>query len=181
MGRERACVRGRPAGTTAVTRREQTLAERVGPLWCEDFDADLPKVVPQALDVLGDLANVELVTYSHATNGKINCPSAWWTDHGLTAFFATPGWGGPAPAGYWTDKKVVACTFWDTVRDEWIHDATVIVNGRFVWKPPVQLMHRLMFDLRGWTPLDDIERASIQKHVRASLAAAAERLQAVIA
>lgn len=148
-----------------------------GALWCEDFDADLPKVVPGALECLGDAAWIELLTYSHATNGRINCPAAWWTDHGLTAFFATPEWGAPAPAGYWPGQsELVVCTFWEAIRDEWIHDAAIAVNGRLIWKSPAQLMTRLMFDLRGWTQLDEATRVETQEHVRASLAAAARRI-----
>lgn len=152
-----------------------------GPLWCDDFDADLPKVVPGALDILGAEADVDLRTHCKPTNGRINCPAAWWGDDGLTAFFATPSYGAAAPAGYWTTDPVVDCTFWEVVRDEWIHGSIVVVNSRFVWKPPNRLMEQLMFDLRGWTVLDDLERTRIQKHVHASLAAAAERLTAALA
>lgn len=149
-------------------------------LWCDDFDADLIKVVPFAIEALGDTADVRLVTYSHETNGKINCPSAWWTDHGLTAFFATKGYGGPAPAGYWTDKKVVECSFLEAVRDEWLHDAVIVVNGLWIWTPPSRLQYDLMADLRGWQPLDDEKRREIQAHVFLSLAGAAGRLRAAL-
>jgi hypothetical protein len=149
-----------------------------GPLWCDDFDTDLPKVVPDWLDFLGYAADVELQTYCSPTNGKINCPVAWWTDNGLTAFFATPGTP-PTPPGYLTHHPRVDCTFAEVVRDEWIHGCVVVVNQRLVWKPPNTLMERLMFDLRGWTVLDDIERTDIKRNVRRSLAAAAERLLAV--
>lgn len=148
-------------------------------MWCADFDADLQKLIPAAHGVLGDAADIELLTYSYETNGKINCPSSWWTDHGLTAFFVTPGHGGPAPAGFWTNEGVVGCTFWEAIRDEWIHGSVIVVNGHFVWKPPDRLMERLMFDLRGWTPLGDEERAEIVTHVLASLHAAARRIRAV--
>lgn len=156
------------------------IAAPSGPLWCEDFDADLPKVVPNSRSAIGAAGLVELVTYATPTNGRINCPSAWHTDHGLTAFFATDGYGGAAPPGFWTDAPSVGCTFWEAVRDEWIHDATIVVNGRWIWTPPGDLMMRLMYDLRGWTPLDDLKRAEIQRHVRASLTAAADRLRAVV-
>lgn len=150
-----------------------------GPLWCDDFDADLPKVVPGALGALGSTAGVELLTYATPTNGKINCPASWWTDLGLTAFFST---GGPiVPAGYVGGKEVVGCTFWEAVRDEWIHESVMVVDRKFVWKPPGGLMMRLMYDLRGWTVLTDEEQAETQEHVRQSLAAAASRLRTVIA
>lgn len=151
-----------------------------GPLWCHDFDADLPKVVPSALEALDAMAEVELRTYAAPTNGKINCPCAWHTDMGLTAFFATPN-RSIVPAGYVGGREVVACTFWEAVRDEWIHDSVIVVNRRFVWKPPSELMMRLMFDLRGWgEPLSDEQRDEDQEHVRRSLVAAAGRLEAVL-
>lgn len=156
--------------------------EVTGVLWCDDFDADLPKLVPDAIDYLGDMAGVKLRTRSKPTNGRINCPSSWWTDHGLTAFFTTDRWGNPEPPGYVTFDPVVYCTFWEAVRDEWCHDAVMVVNGQFVWKSPGDLMMQLMFDVRGWgEPLDEARRGAIQDHVRASLSAATERLRFAIA
>jgi hypothetical protein len=148
-------------------------------LWCDDFDADLAKLVPGARDVLGPMADVELRTHSKPTNGKINCPSAWWTDRGLTAFFATRG--GPAPAGYVTDDPIVSCTFWEAVRDEWCHDAAIVVDGRFVWKSPGHLMVALMYDVRGWHTLTTEAKAEAITGVWKSLGKARARLQAVVA
>lgn len=153
-------------------------AVAAGPLWCHDFDADLPNVVPNALALLEPAAHITLRTHATPTNGRINCPSAWWTDHGLTSFFSTSEWGSPVPAGYWTDKPLVECSWEEVVRDEWIHGQTVVVNGQVVWKPPERLMEQLMFDLRGWMTLADEERAAIQDNVRASLLAATARLLA---
>lgn len=152
-------------------------AAAIGPLWCDDFDADLPKVVPHATEELGVSAHVQLRTYCKPTNGRINCPTSWWTQHGLTAFFAEPGFGNPAPGGYVTSDPLVECTFAEVVRDEWIHGSVVVVNRQFVWTPPSRLMERLMFDVRGWTPLSEPERLQTQQHVRASLRAAADRLE----
>jgi hypothetical protein len=152
-------------------------------LWCDDFDADLPKVVPGALDALGDTAEVELLTYCSPTNGKINCPAAWWTDGGLAAFFTTPGFGSIAPPGYVGGKEIVPCTFWEAVRDEWCHDSIILLNWRHaIWKPPTALMMQLMFDLRGWgEPLTGDQRDNVQENVRRSLVAAADRLRTALA
>jgi hypothetical protein len=144
-------------------------------MWCDSFDADLLKVVPGAAETLAGTAGVKLETHSSPTDGKINCPSAWWTDEGLAAFF----WTDPelaAPAGYITDDPVVECTFLEAVRDEWVHGQILCVNRRVVWRPPARLMEKLMFDLRGWTVLTDAEREDIRKSVRKSLSAAAARL-----
>jgi hypothetical protein len=148
-------------------------------MWCDDFDADLLKVVPGAAEALGDAAHIRLETYSRLTDGKINHPSCWNTDGGFTAFF----WTHPdhRPAGCWvTDERVVECTFLEVIRDEWVHSCTVDVNGHTVWRPPDRLMERLMSDLRGWTTLSDEDREAIRESVRRSLRAAAERVTAVM-
>ena len=121
---------------------------------------------------------MELLTYSATTGGKINCPSAWNTDEGLASFFWTSGEYRPDGAWY-TDEPVVECTFLEAVRDEWVHSCTVVVNGPVVWKPPVRLMEKLMYDVRGWRPLSDQERDQVRRNVRCSLASAAERLAQV--
>jgi hypothetical protein len=148
-------------------------------MWCDDFDADLLKVVPGAAEALGEAAGVKLLTWcGHLTDGKINHPACWNGDTGFIALFWTDPACKPDPF-YWTDAPAAECTFLEAVRDEWVHDAAIYVNGHGIWRPPVRLMEKLMYDLRGWTPLDDKERDSIRRNVRCSLAAAAERLTQV--
>jgi hypothetical protein len=147
-------------------------------MWCDDFDADLLAVVPGVAEVLGPAASVRLFTYSGLTDGRINHPSCWNGGAGFVALFWTgPAWK-PEPY-YWTDKDVAECTFIEAVRDEWVHDAAIYVNGHAIWKPPVRLMEKLMYDLRGWTPLADEEREEIRENVRRSLKSAADRLAQV--
>lgn len=142
-------------------------------MWCDGFDADLLKVVPGAMEALGDAARVPLLTYSRPTGGKINCPSSW---NGTGALFWTSPEYQPGP-GFWTDDPVTGCTFGEAVRDEWVHDSAIIVNGHFVWHSPGDLMMKLMFDLRGWGDrLTDARRGEIRSHVLRSLEAAAGRL-----
>lgn len=145
-------------------------------MWCDTFDADLLAVVPGALDALGDTAGVRLLTYSTLTGGKINHPATW---NGPGALF----WTSPdhQPDAFWaTSKPVAECTFAEAVRDEWVHSCTININGTAIWEPPARLMERLMYDLRGWRPLDDTEREHIRGNVRASLTAAAARLTALL-
>ena len=149
-------------------------------MWCDTFDADLLSTVPGALEAVGPAAAVSLTTRSHVTDGKINSPSAWNTYEGLMAFFWTAPEHAPDFAYWRTDKPEVACTFAEVVRDEWVHDALVNVNGHIVWRPPVNLMMKLMYDVRGWAVLEDGKREAIQESVRRSLAAAGERLVAVV-
>jgi hypothetical protein len=149
-------------------------------VWCDTFDTDLLKVVPGALEALGDTAGVELLTRSRLTGGRINHPSCWNTDHGIAAFFWT-GPGHEPPSSYVTGEAVAECTFLEAVRDEWVHDCVIVVNRQVVWRPPVGLMTRLMYDLRGWgTPLTDALRAETRGHVLASLDVAARRLRVAV-
>jgi hypothetical protein len=147
-------------------------------MWCDSFDADLLAVVPGAAEALGESASIALETYSRLTGGKINCPSAWNDDQGLTAFF----WTSPQyrPDAFWsTEEPVVSCTFLEAVRDEWVHSCAVAVNGSVVWRPPVRLMERLMYDVRRWTVLPGAERDGIRRNVLHSLERAADRLAAL--
>lgn len=148
-------------------------------MWCDTFDADLLKVVPGAIEALGDTAAIGMRTYSHVTDGKINCPSAWNTHDGLVAFFWTAD-EHRLPSCYWTDEPVVPCTWLEVVRDEWVHGQVVSVDDRIVWRPPVRLFERLMYDLRGWTVLDDSVREGTRRDVLRSLEAAAGRLRSVL-
>jgi len=149
-------------------------------MWCDTFDADLLAVVPGAAEALGPAASIRLSTYSRLTGGKINCPSVWNAGAGLVAFFWTAPEYRP-DAGYVTSTPVAECTFLEAVRDEWVHSCAISVNGRIVWRPPVRLMERLMYDLRGWTVLADGDREEIRFRVRGSLEHAARRLAKAIA
>jgi hypothetical protein len=141
-------------------------------VWCDDFDADLLKVVPGAAEALGESAGIRMQTYSYLTDGKINCPASW---NGDGAFFWTRPDGRPGPY-YWTSKPVVGCTFLEAIRDEWIHTSTVIVDGAVIWRPMWREFEKLMYDIRGWTVLPDGDRLAIQDLVRATLREAALRM-----
>jgi len=148
-------------------------------MWCDTFDADLLAVVPGAADALGPAGEVRLLTWSRLTDGKINCPSCWNCPQGLAAFFWTGEEHQPDESYWWTDDPVAECTFLEAVRDEWVHSCAVAVNDHIVWRPPVRLMEKLMYDLRGWTVLADDERERIRGDVRRSLRSAARRLERV--
>lgn len=149
-------------------------------MWCDDFDADLLKVVPGADGALGPAASVQLQTYSRLTDGKINHPSCWHTDAGIAAFFWTAPEGRP-PADYSTDDPPAECTFLEAVRDEWVHDCVICVNRHVVWQPLRRLMERLMYDVRGWTVLTEAQRTDTCQSVLRSLEVAAQRLIAATA
>jgi hypothetical protein len=144
-------------------------------MWCDDFDADLLKVVPGAAEALGEAAGIRMWTYSSLVGGKINCPSSWNTDFGSTAFFWTCPEGRPGPT-YWTEQRVAGCTLLEAIRDEWIHTSVVVVDHYVAWRPPVRDFEKLMYDVRGWRVLADGERETIREQVRSSLREAAARV-----
>lgn len=151
-----------------------------GPIWCEGFDCDLPAVVPGAKEALGDTADRRLFTYSRPTNGKINCPSVWNEAEGLVSYF---GFSEPAaPASRLADAPVMECTFYEAVRDLWVHQHILSIERVHVWDPTFQssvgqAFEVLMWHVRKWraVPEDDAEKNRVI--VRKSLEAAAEKLR----
>lgn len=129
-------------------------------MWCDDFDMDLPKVVPDARRALGDrLANLELTTYGNITNGTLNHPAVWNHSLGMIAFFGRPGRiGKPAPY-YVGGHHLVHCTLWEALRDAWCHDVVILFEGVPVWDGPGAWRHfeKLMYHVRGWKTLPESE------------------------
>lgn len=148
-------------------------------MWCDTFDADLLKVVPSATETLGDAASIQLRTQSYLTGGKINCPSCWNTHDGLAAFFWTTEQF-RLDASYLTDAPEAECTFGEAVRDEWVHGCLIVVNRQLIWRPRHRWMEQLMYDIRGWTVLEDAEREVIRQAVRDSLRTAAGKMLELI-
>lgn len=158
-----------------MTTTEQAVGDP--PMWCDDFDMDLPKILPEAKSLLGDTADVTLWTHGHTTHGRLNHPSVWNGDTGMVAFFGfrTP----QKPEVYWTSSPLVRCTFWEAVRDAWVHSMVMLVEGK-----PVLDTNRLwpdfediMWDVRGWRPHNAAAICLARKHVRDALLTAAGRLR----
>lgn len=123
------------------------------PFWSDDFDMDLPKILPNARELLGPLAGVELVTTGRPDErtGRLNHPAVWNHDQGVVAFFGFKSPRRPemmvAPSAGW-----VRCTAWEAFRDAWSHQYLMIVEGALVWDtfllwPPFET---IMCHLRGW-------------------------------
>lgn len=151
------------------------------PMWCDDFDVDLPKVVPGARQALGDVADVRLWTTGHETLGALNSPTMWNTDLGLTAlFFRTPR---RPEAFYYTKAPLLECTFWEAIRDMWVHAGAMLVDGRLI--ADTERWHRhfetLLWQTRGWgngfTP-GKVERA--RGAVRRGIYAAAVEMRRLL-
>jgi hypothetical protein len=130
--------------------------------WSDDFDLDLPKVIPDARACLGYLAELELVTHGHETHGRLNHPSVWNHELGSVSFF---GRGNPhKPDGYWTRDPIVRCTLWEAVRDAWCHDNVILVESVPVLYGQWIHFEPLMWHTRKWRALPELE---VAKHVDA--------------
>lgn len=81
------------------------------PFWSDDFDMDLPKIIPDAKSLLGDHASLRLLTTaSIAANGMKSHPSVWNGHQGFIALFSTGAW--IRPSFYWSDRPQVEYTLW---------------------------------------------------------------------
>lgn len=108
-------------------------------MWCDNFDLDLYKLVPEAREALAPVANVQLVTIGGKwMDGRLNHPSVWNGGKGMVAFFAFGDENTPIdqikPEACWSNEQRVACTFEEAVRDCWLHNYEILVrmpNGTF--------------------------------------------------
>lgn len=152
-------------------------------MWCDDFDMDLPKVIPEAMAVIASVSNVRLWTRGHSTDGRLNHPAVWNGYTGMDAFFTRHEHVDPVRLPYVTGDPVIECTFAEAVRDCWSHDYALRVDGVVVWDTSHYfnpIFQPLMDDLRGWRPLTDRKRANLKRRVVRDLKAAVARLKAQI-
>jgi hypothetical protein len=125
------------------------------PFWSDDFDMDLPKIIPDAKQLLGQHAGLKLTTAASVRNGMMSHPSTWNSRLGSIALFSTGLW--QRPAFYWTDSPQVECTLWEAVRDAWSHGYVMLIDGVPVLNTERMYNRRfypLMSNLRGWPTLD---------------------------
>lgn len=146
------------------------------PFWSDDFDMDLPKVVPGARAIVGDIADVTLWTTGGLCKGRLNHPDVWNSDQGLVAFFGFHG--AARPAIYHSRRDPVACTVWEAFRDAWPHNYVMLVEQQPVWDtaslwPQFQT---IMWHQRRWGRTIAQRRAA-EKAVIRSLTAAVKRLR----
>lgn len=121
------------------------------PFWSDSFDMDLPKIFPEARVLLGDLADIEMWTGGRAdANGRLNHPSCWNTDIGLTAFFGFRNTG--RNENFYVSRDRVRCTAWEAFRDAWVHQFVMVVENKVVWHADRLWLpfETIMWNLRGW-------------------------------
>jgi hypothetical protein len=153
--------------------------------WADDFDMDLPKVLPRFDDALGDMGDARLWTFGNASHGRLNHPSVWGDPNraGFNAYFGSGDRDPWKPASFVTDAPLVECTWREAVRDAWPHTYRIVVDGRPVWDA-VRLwgpFNKLMFDVRGWSRLSARKADNLRGAVLASLYRATDDLRSILA
>lgn len=114
-------------------------------MWCDTFDGDLYKLVPDAKRLLegSPIRGIELKTEQtrvwpegvDPAKSELNHPCAWNGGSGFVAFFGFEGTG--RPSSYVTGAReplIVTCTLEDALRDAWVHTLDVVVEGGVVWQ-----------------------------------------------
>lgn len=138
--------------------------------WSDDFDMDLPKVIPDAKELLGPHAHIELVTHGGTTHGRLNHPTCWNHDLGSVALFGRQSpW---KPAAFYTPEPLVKCTLWEAIRDAWVHDVVIVFEARTpIWdggKTRAEF-EPLMSHMRKWTCLPEWRINKLKEKVRLRL------------
>lgn len=165
----------------------------IAPMWCDDFDMDLLKVLPETPSLIQPARNVVLLVNAHTTHDTLNHPACFNTYEGLAAFFevdTTNGMdlalmsatgGSVAPAGYYTRDPIVRCTAMEAFRDWWPHHYGMLVNRRHVIRDRSHWSHfeRLMYHRRGWHKAKDEEVAESLDWLRGVLRDAAVLTSAI--
>jgi hypothetical protein len=156
------------------------VAERL-PFWSDTFDLDLLAVVPHIEQLLGTgLAASTLWTHSHTTHGRINHPSAWNSYDGMVAYFGTRP-SGFKPEACVTEAPLTSCTVLEALRDLWVHDLIMLVDGARVWQAPRGLLMPLLYHRRGWRLLEDRARDAMLARLHGSIGRAATTLRLILA
>lgn len=119
--------------------------------WCDDFDADLYKVVPGAKAILTPVANVKLFTRGHITNGRLNHPTVWNHEMGYIAFFSFGGEPRPSETFHSFDP-IIECTFAEAVRDAFVHGITMVLEKKVIFHAGALARDysALLYNHRGW-------------------------------
>jgi hypothetical protein len=166
------------------------------PMWCDDFDMDLLKVLPEVERLLAPLSDIRLYTTCRPTFGRINLPCSWDDYAGITCFVGflrereeLPAVG-PQPLGYYTDSPVVEATAEEMFRDLWVHQCRWVqvqgpgFCGRWdhkteAWRPHALTRNfmDLMYHLRRIWPMEEGEWRYARRKALQSIADASRRLE----
>lgn len=149
-------------------------------MWCDAFDCDLYKVLPEAREVLAPVKDVRLFTHGGETDGQLNHPAVWHVDRGMASFFGFNE-SCALPAAFLTPLPVRRCTFEEAVRDAWAHTFSIYVEHRYIWTSEWRTFEPLMWHQRQWLVLEADALARAKQAVLSSLRAGVAELQALVA
>lgn len=158
-------------------------------MWCDKFDMDIKKAVPDFAQALGETKDWTLYTVGGVTDGKLNHPATWNQYIGSIAFFAFDNIASAIPQGYYCgDSQPVQCTFEEAIRDCWPHNYVIILRyftvegwqSGLIWDsfcPEIRnVFDTLMAHNRGWKEVHEQVVKGLQADVYLSLEIAARRL-----
>lgn len=160
-------------------------------MWCDDFDGDLFKLIPDARAILAPIAQVPLYTHGDTTGDAINHPCVWNSYAGMTAYFGTD-LENIKPSAYYTDKPIVPCTVEQAIRDCWVHHFQIAICRRQERPGRSELsywslldgnrwqnaMMQLLMDARGAMPLEEHNARRLREMVLNMLRSAVSMAQA---
>lgn len=134
------------------------------PMWCDEFDMDLPKILRDAQSLLGDLAELKVFVHCYR-EPPLNHPTVWNTSLGAVTFV---GRSHPrTPPNYDTTDPIISCTLWQLLRDAWAHQYTIYFDGndKPVWIEMLDCFVPLMNHVRKQSIKPDDVVASLQEKV----------------
>ncbi len=143
-------------------------------MWCDEFDGDLYKLVPQAREAIAGVAHIDLVTYGSVwKDGRLNHPSVWNTDMGSAAWFGLKNGKPFKPAAYFTLEPLVECTFEEACRSGWVQGWVLLILGRplanFAHPDMREPFNELLFHARGIHKLPEDRVVALQHLVAGQL------------
>ncbi len=168
-----------------------TPANDMTKFWSDDFDMDLLKLFPDIAKDMGPVAHAKLwVLGSLSTDNVFSHPTVWNGYDGMESLF----WAEQPPdllrdehgwltmeGGLTTNSPMCCITVMEAIRDCWVHDYNIHLEGRVVLKHGMRFynshFYPIMATVRGWKVVD-IERRL--REVKAWALQGARNMQVVI-
>jgi hypothetical protein len=137
--------------------------------WADDFDIDLLKVFPHIRDIIGPTIDVPIWTIGHESYGRLNCPTAWTTDKGLSCVMRLAKPNLPREKNGWVNingcvaqEAEIEGTWLEWLRDEWVHGQswTLLLRGlTFSCVDYNRCFYPIMAHKRGWEGYENVDHA----------------------
>jgi hypothetical protein len=145
--------------STNITARNQSLCDKLPPLWSDDLDMDL--LWPDFPARLGSTVAIPVWTVGHTSEGRL--PPVWNT-HGAYLWLEKPslqrdkgGWF--RVQGCISDAEEVECTWLEWLRDWRPHHYGFLLEGHFFEAANGAHFEAIMADVRGWKQYGNAQTA----------------------